>query len=321
MTHPTWAGIDVSNATLDVATCPPTEQAAFPYNPDGLARLAAWLRQRGLTHVALEATGGYERHVAHHLLGQGHGVRVLNPRRVRQFAHAITPAKNDRTDARMIAHFAHTVPGAPMPAPDTTRQTVDELVKLRQTLSHHLTALTNIRRTTQSPEALALLDKQAEGLRRAIEQTGRDTDAAIRRSQALDAKRHLLRSMPGIGPVAAATLLAQLPELGTLPTPKIAALVGVAPFDRDSGAYHGKRHIQGGRTFVRNLLYMAALSASRYNPVMRAFRDRLAATGKPPKVVLVAVMHKMLGRLNAMLHTNTPWIETHTRHTQTTNHP
>ena len=313
MTQRPWAGIDVSSTRLDVDTFPASQPTSFAYTDQGLADLGAWLAQHPVAGIAVEATGGYERRVVHVLQKCGHTVRVLNPRRVRRFAEAITPAKNDRIDARLIAHFAATIAGEPAPPHQPDRAAVDELVKLRQMLSQHHVALTNAGRLTRTAEAKALLTQQIKAVKAAIDQAADDIEAAINRSQRLHDMSELVRSMPGIGPTVAAAIVAMLPELGHLPTAKIAALVGVAPFDDDSGGRSGARHIAGGRMMLRNLFYMASLSACRYNPVMRSFHERLIARGKPPKVALVAVMHKMIARLNAMAHTGQKWDETHQR--------
>lgn len=313
MTQHLWIGIDVSSTRLDVATHPTTEHAAFPYTDQGLDDLRAWIARRPVLGIAAEASGGYERRLAHDLHQHGLGLRILNARRVRRFADAITPAKNDRLDARIIAHFAATIPADTPVPPDPDRDAVDELVKLRQLLSGQRTALQNARRLARTDAARAVADAQIKALADTIGQAERDIKAALDRSQALRDRAERLRSMPGIGPVAVAGLIAMLPELGQMSAKKIAALAGVAPFDDDSGGRHGRRHISEGRVQLRNLLYMASLSACRFNPVMKAFYDRLIGRGKPAKVALIAVVHKMLTRLNAMLHTGTDWDPAHVR--------
>jgi len=305
MAQQLWIGIDVCAQWLDVATWPATENKRFPYTDAGLAALLAWLASRAVAGVAMEATGGIERRLAYVLADGGRAVRILNPKRVRDFASSITAAKNDRIDAMMIARFASVVPGAPLQR-DASREALAEMVALRQLLSDHITALRNHGRLLRHPAMRAQIASQIKALRVRMQQIGRDIEAAIKASAPLAEQCALLRSMPGVGPVVSAAVLAWLPELGRLSPAKVAALVGVAPYDDDSGARSGKRHISGGRMDLRNLLYMAALVASRRNPVMQRFYQRLLARGKPAKVALVAVMHKMLNRLNAMVHTGQP---------------
>jgi transposase len=277
-----------------------------------MAALLDWLASRDIAGIAMEATGGIERQLAYALANAGKAPRILNPKRVRSFAKAITPAKNDRIDAAMIAHYAAVAPGAPIER-DLAREAVAEMVGLRQLLSDQVTALLNHGRRLRQPSLRAYIASQIKTLRARMQRIAREIDAAIKASAELAERAALLRSMPGIGPVVSAGLVALMPELGKLSAAKISALLGVAPFDDDSGDRSGKRRISGGRVAPRNLLYMAALVASRRNPVMRSFYERLRARGKPAKVALVAVMHKMLTRLNAMLHTGQAWDPDHRR--------
>ena len=205
-----------------------------------------------------------------------------------------------RIDARLTAHFAAVIKGEPAPPDQPGRAAVDGLAKLRQLLPQRHVASANSQRLTRTDEAKALLAQQVAALKAAIGCSPQHS-------------RRLVRSMPGIGPVVAAGVVAMLPELGHGPTAKTAAIVGAAPFDDGSGARAGPRHSAGGRMALRTLLYMASLSACRHNPVMRAFHERLVARGKPPKVALAAVMHKMTARPNAMAHTGQEWDETHRR--------
>jgi len=306
MAHLLWIGIDVSSAWLDVATYPTTHNQRFAYTDAGLDALLAWADAQGAAGIALEATGGIERRLARRLLDAGHHVRQLNPQRVRNFARAITPAKTDPLDARMIAHFAATVDGPPMTR-NQVREEIAAMVGLRQLLSDQLTALRNNARCQTQATMRDLAARQIKALRAAIQEIEAQIDAAVAACAQMAQRRRLLQSMPAVGPVVSAGLLAQLPELGQLAPGKIAALVGVAPFDDQSGGRSGARHIRGGRTQLRNLLYMAALVASRRNPVLRAFYERLRGRGKPAKVALVAVMHKMLTQLNAMLRHGQAW--------------
>lgn len=312
MAHPVLIGIDVSGKWLDTQTHPPTATKRFAYTEEGVASLVAWQADDDVTCIAMEATGGIERPLAEALAKAGRTVRILNPKRVRDFARAITPAKNDRIDAAMIAHYAAVVPGAPMQR-DAARDALSELVSLRQMFSEQVTALLNHGRQLKQKGPRGYIAAEVKALRLRIQTLNRDIEAAIKASAPLAAQSELLRSMPGVGPVVSAGLLAWVPELGQISAAKVAALVGVAPFDDDSGARSGKRRISGGRVNPRNLLYMAALVASRRNPVMKIFYDRLRARGKLAKVALVAVMHKMLIRLNAMLHTGKAWNPEHER--------
>ena len=314
MTHPTWAGIDVSSTRLDVDTFPEDQPTSFAYTDQGLADLAAWLAQHPVAGIAVEATGGYERRVAHALQGRGHLVRVLNPRRVRRFAQAITPAKNDRIDACLIAHFAAVIKGEPAPPDQPHRACIDELVKLRQLLSQHHVALTNSQRLARTDAAKALLAQQITALKAAIDQAGRDIEAAIERSRALRKVSRLVRSMPGIGPVVAAGIVVMLPELGQVPTAEIAALVGVAPFDDDSGTRSGARHVAGGHMMLRNLLTMASLSACRHSPPScGSFTSAWSPAASRPRSPSSRSCTRLVARLNAMAHTGQTWDAAHQR--------
>ena len=312
MAQITWFGIDISGKWLDAATHPVTEARRFAYTEAGMSALLAWLAEHHIAGIAMEATGGIERPLAAVLADAGKSVRILNPKRVRDFARSIRPAKNDRIDAAMIAHYAAVVPGAPVRR-EPGREALAELVALRQLFSGQVTALLNHGRQLKQNGPRAHIASEVKALRLRMQRLSRDIEAAIKASAPLAAQCALLRSMPGVGPAVSAGLLAWLPELGQLSAAKVAALVGVAPFDDDSGARSGKRRISGGRSGPRNLLYMAALVASRRNPVMKLFYDRLRARGKLAKVALVAVMHKMLIRLNAMLHTGQAWNAEHVR--------
>jgi transposase len=276
--------------------------------PAGLAALVDRLVPLGPALVVLEATGGLEVPVAAALAAAGLPVAVVNPRQVRDFARAAgTLAKTDRLDAAVLAHFAEALRPAPRPLPDATaRQWQDLLARRRQLLE--LRGMEQNRLATAATAAVrashqALLTFLDEQLRDA----DRDLEAAVQASPVWRDREDLLRQVPGIGPVVSRTLLAEVPELGTLDRKRAAALVGLAPFAHDSGQHRGARHIRGGRTAARCALYQAALSARRHNPVLKAFADRLAARGKAPKAVLVAVARKLVVIVNAMLRTMTPW--------------
>ena len=306
MPQPIWVGIDVSGKWLDVGSHPQQETIRLPYSDAGVADLLAWLSVRTVIGVAMEATGGIERTVAFALADAGHQPRIVNPKRVRDFSKAISPVKNDRIDACRIAHFAATVAVVPIER-DKMRERLDEMVTTRQFLMTQLIAARNHARLLRVPAMRAHMASQIKAIRTRIAAVERDIELAIQADQAIERDRQRLCTMPGIGPVLGAALIAWLPELGRLPAAKLAALVGVAPFDDDSGGRSGKRHISGGRIGLRNLLYMASLSAIQHNPVMKAFYHRLIAGGKLKKVALVAVMHKMLTRLNAMQRSGQGW--------------
>jgi transposase len=307
MTTPCFVGIDVAKARLDVA-CRPGPAWQVANAPAGLAALVDRLVPLGPALVVLEATGGLEVPVAAALAAAGLPVAVVNPRQVRDFARAAgTLAKTDRLDAAVLAHFAEALRPAPRPLPDATaRQWQDLLARRRQLLE--LRGMEQNRLATAATAAVrashqALLTFLDEQLRDA----DRDLEAAVQASPVWRDREDLLRQVPGIGPVVSRTLLAEVPELGTLDRKRAAALVGLAPFAHDSGQHRGARHIRGGRTAARCALYQAALSARRHNPVLKAFADRLAARGKAPKAVLVAVARKLVVIVNAMLRTMTPW--------------
>lgn len=310
MAQPIWVGIDVSGKWLDVGSHPKQDVMRLPYTDAGVTDLLAWLAIQTVTGVAMEATGGIERTLAYALADAGYQPRIVNPKRVRDFSKAISPVKNDRIDACRIAHFAATVTVQPIER-DKVRERLDEMLTTRQFLMAQLVAARNHARQLRSLVMRAHLAGQIKTLRTRMKAVERDIDAAIKADEALDQERTRLCTMPSIGPVVGAAMVAWLPELGRLSAAKIAALVGVAPFDDDSGDHSGKRHISGGRIGLRNLLYMAALSAIQHNPVMKAFYQQLIARGKLKKVALVAVMHKMLTRLNAMQRTGQDWNRDH----------
>ena len=306
MAQPVWVGIDVSGQWLDVGTYPRQQTMRLAYTDAGVVDLLAWLAAQTVSGVAIEATGGMERRVAFALADAGYHTRILNPKRVRDFAKGISLAKNDRIDACRIAHFAATVPGEPMER-DKARERLDEMVTARQFLRHQLDGACNHARGLLVPAIRSGMASHIKAIRAQIAAVERQIAAAIAADADLCEDCARCRTMPGIGPINGAGLVAWLPELGRLSAAKIAALVGVAPFDDDSGDRRGQRHIAGGRKALRNLLYMAAVVASRHNPVMKAFYNRLLSGGKLKKVALVAVMRKMLVRLNAMQRTRQPW--------------
>lgn len=299
-----FVGIDVSKDTLEVATTR-GEKGSFPNSDHGHSQLEAFLRPLHPVLVVLEATGGYELAVVEHLALSAIPLAVVNPRQVRDFAKALGKlAKTDRIDAATLAQFALAVRPEPRPLKDAQAQRLEALITRRKQLVEMLTAEKNclalakqwVREDIQA--SIRWLDQSLEKINQEI--------ADLIRSSPLWRERDaLLRSTKGIGPVTSSSLLCDLPELGRLSRQKIAALVGVVPFNRDSGKVRGKREIWGGRSYVRSILYMATLSAIQCNPVVRSFYQRLIARGKRPKVAIVACMRKLLVILNAMVRTNT----------------
>jgi transposase len=307
MTPPqVFVGIDVSKAQMEVALRP---EGRFTVANDemGCTQLAERLRAISPTLVVLEATGGYEIPITGALVAAQIPVVVVNPRHVRDFAKATgTLAKTDALDAHMLAHFAEVIQPTPRAWPDEQTQALAALVTRRRQLVDMLTAEKN--RLSQAPKPIRTsLKAHIAWLKRALEQADTDLTATIRQSPLWREKDELLRSVPGVGPVLTTTLLATVPELGTLTHKQIAALVGVAPFSRDSGLLRGKRMIWGGRAQARAALYMAAIVATRFNPIIRAFYQRLCQMGKAKKLALTACMRKLLIILNAMLKSGTPW--------------
>jgi transposase len=245
------------------------------------------------------------------LAAEGLPVAVVNPRQVRDFARATgTLAKTDRIDASILARFAEAIRPAPKPLPDEEIRALQGLLARRKQLVGMLTAENNRLPTASKPVAKRIA-AHIRWLQKELSRTDRDLEEAIKSSPTLGENEALLRSVPGVGPVLARTLLAQVPELGTLTHKRVAALVGVAPLNRDSGTLRGRRSVWGGRAEVRAALYMGALVAARRNPVVREFYERLLAAGKPKKVALVACMRKLLSILNAVLKHRTPWRPPH----------
>jgi transposase len=307
-----WIGIDISKAKLDVAVHPSGERWQVDNNAAGVASLAERLRTYTPERIVLEATGGYESVVAAALASEQLPVVVVNPRQVRDFARATGQlAKTDQLDAHVLAHFAAAIQPEVRPLPDATTRTLSALVARRRQLQDMLIAEQNRLMTAAVQDASHALREQLgehiDWLRRQIQDLDNELNQQIRSSPVWREREDLLRSIPGIGPIVSATLLSQLPELGQLDRKAIAKLVGVAPLSRDSGTLRGKRTIWGGRAAVRSVLYMAALVASRHNPRIRTFYQRLVAAGKARKLALVACMRKLLLLCNAILRNHTPW--------------
>jgi transposase len=308
-----FVGIDVSQSQLDVAVRPGARFSVSNDEP-GRATLAAQLCRLAPVLIVLEATGGLEVPLAGALAADGLPVVVVNPRRVRDFARATGQlAKTDALDAQILAHFAEVIRPAVRPLPDEQTQALAALATRRRQLVDMLTAEKNRLRTAPLSIRKSLRAHMA-WLHRERTHTDTDLAQAIQDSPVWRERDDLLRSVPGVGPVLTTTVLANLPELGTLTNKQIAALVGVAPLNRDSGTLHGKRMVWGGRAQVRATLYMAAIVATRYNPTIKTFYQRLCGLGKAKKVALVACMRKLLTTLNAMLKHRTRWRTEQSQH-------
>lgn len=302
-----FVGIDVSKDRLDVAVWPGGEAFCVANDREGRLELTRRLRRLEVEAVGLEASGGYERPVMKALFAADLPVRRVNPFRVRQFAQACgIMAKNDRIDAQVIARFVATIPDRTV-EPNPRAEELAELVTMRRQLCEELTRAGNQASHARQAVVRRLCLRRAARLKADILALDQAIAQAVAADPDMARKNALLRSTPGVGPVFAHTLLALLPELGTLTNRQAAALVGVAPYDHESGLFKGQRRIFGGRQNVRDVAYMAAIAAGRCNPALRAVRERLLAAGKKPKVVLVALMRKLVTILNAMLRDNRPW--------------
>jgi transposase len=303
-----YVGIDVAKDRLDVHVRPTGEAFAVARDGEGLAALTARLGELEPCLVVLEATGGFEVTVASALAAAKLPLAVINPRQIRDFARATGKlAKTDALDAAAIAHFAEAVRPEPRPIADEQARALGELVARRRQVVEMIGAESLRRRQLTQRRLLRRIDRHLAVLQEELSEIERELDDSIRGTPVWRENDDLLKSVPGIGPAVARTLLAELPELGTLGRKQIAALVGVAPLNRDSGTMRGRRTICGGRASVRAALYMAALVATRHNPAITAFYRRLRAAGKPAKVALVACMHKLLLILNAILRDRRPW--------------
>jgi transposase len=302
-----WVGIDVSKTTLDVALRPSRQQLQVPNTAVGITSLGQSLSALPIQQVILEATGGLEQAVALSLHQLGLTVSVINPRQGRDFARATGQlAKTDAIDAQVLAHFGEALrPAATVFASQTARE-LQALISRRRQLVEMLSAEKN-RRSTAPANVEADVEAHIEWLQNRIKQLDGEIKTLSQSQDQWQAQLKLVQSVPGIGPVIATTLIASLPELGQLSDKRLSALVGVAPLNRESGSYRGKRRIWGGRADVRAVLYMGALVGVRHNPVLQAFYERLLAKGKAKKVALTACMHKLLRLLNAIVRDQKPW--------------
>jgi transposase len=303
-----FVGVDVSKDRLDVHVRPRDEAFAVARDAQGLEELAGRLGGLGPQLVVLEATGGFEVTVAAALAAARLPVAVVNPRQIRDFARATGKlAKTDALDALAIARFAEAVRPEPRPLKDDEARALSELVARRRQIVEMMVAERNRRRQLTSQRLIKSVDRLLLALQKELSDLEQELDDTIRGTPAWREAEDLLTSVPGVGPAVARTLLAELPELEHLDRKRIAALVGVAPLNRDSGTLRGRRTIWGGRPQVRRTLYMAALVASRHNPALADFYRRLVQAGKAKKAALTAVMRKLLTILNAILRDKTPW--------------
>jgi transposase len=302
-----FVGIDVSKATLDVDCLPVNGAQQFRNEASGIAALTALLKDSGAERIVLEATGGYETALAIALAAAGLPVVVVNPKRVRDFAKASgILAKTDRLDARVLAAFAQAIALPIRPLPDQAQRELQEMLN-RRTQLVAMRAQEKARLSTALPMAKQNIREHIEWLDNQLNKLDIELTHRLRTSAVWKEKADLLKAVPGIGKVSLFTLLAKLPELGTLNRAKIAALVGVAPFNDDSGKRRGQRYIRGGRHEVRAVLYMATLTATRCNPAIKQFFERLTAAGKPFKVAITAAMRKLLTILNAIMKKHSQW--------------
>ena len=308
MSEALFVGIDVAKDSLAVASVPAGLTLSVPNSREGRQDLIKALKSHSVALVVLEATGGYERPVAFDLLDAGFTTVVANPRQVRDFARGLGElAKTDPIDAVVLARFAQLVQPKPRPAATPEEADLAELVSRRRQLVNTLTQETNRLAMARLRQVRRSIKKHISMLEREICSLDDEISRLIRADETLARKDDILRSTPGVGPNTSAMLLAHLPELGHLNRQQVAALAGVAPWDVSSGRWKGQSSIWGGRADVRSVLYMAALTARRSNPAIRAFAQRLESQGKAFKIVITACMRKLLVILNSMLRSNTKW--------------
>ena len=306
-TTPRFVGIDVAKARLDVAVRPTDDQWNVPNDEAGISQLVTRLQELAPVLIVLEATGGLELPLAAALAAAGLPLAVVNPRQVRDFAKAVGQlAKTDALDAHLLARFADVIRPTPRPLPAAQAQALSALLARRRQVIGMLVAEQQ-RLGTALSTVRPRIEAHIAWLRQELAQLDAELQATIRESPVWREKERLLRTVPGVGPVLSMTLVADRPELGQLNRKQIAALVGLAPLNCESGSLRGRRIIWGGRGRVRAALYMSTLVAVKHNPVLRAFYNRLLAAGKPKKVALIACMHKLLLTLNALLRQAMAW--------------
>ena len=301
------AGIDVSKATLDVAVTNRKEIKSFPNDDSGIKQVISYLKKQEPTLTVMESTGGLEKILAASLIEASIPVVVVNPRQVRDFARAKGKlAKTDSIDAWILAEFAKEIHPEVRPLSDKQTDEIKAMLVRRQQLKDMIT-MENNRLWPADMKVIPSIQDHLNWLKQELKNMDKDLEDKVQKSPVWKEKDDLLRSVPGVGPVLSLTLLGALPELGSLNRKQIAALAGVAPFNRDSGKYRGKRMTKGGRTRVRPALYMATLVATRFNPMIKAYYQHLLEKGKEKKVALTACMRKLLVILNAMVRENRQW--------------
>jgi len=304
---PLFVGIDVAKATLDIALRPSEQLWQIIYDDAQIEALVIQLSELSPTLIVVEATGGLERILVAALVAANLPVVVINPRLARDFAKAIGRlAKTDRMDAQVLAHYGEAIRPSRRPLPDADTQQLRALVDRRRQLMDMMSAEQS-RLNTSSARIRDAIEYHLTWLRQQVGRLDEDLDGMLKASSLWREYDAILQSTPGVGPVLSRTLISQLPELGDLNRKEVAALVGVAPFNRDSGTWRGRRTIWGGRATVRAVLYMSTLVATRYNPVIREFYERLLVSGKIKKVALIACMRKLLTILNAMIKHQQQW--------------
>jgi transposase len=304
-----YVGVDVSKGHLDVALLPSGESLVVSNDEEGFEELLGRFEALRPTLVVLEASGGFERPVAGALAAAGIAVAVVNPRQTRDFARATGKlAKTDALDAKVLARFAEAVRPTPRTLPDAEAREFSAILARRRQIIAMMTAEKNRLGAATSRAVGGRIEAHIRWLEKELGRTDRDLDKAVENNPTFKENEALLKkSVPGVGPVLCRTLLAELPELGSLSPRELSALVGVAPLNRDSGTLRGRRSVWGGRGRVREALYMGALIASRFNPAIKEFYGRLVSGGKPKKVALVACMRKLLVILNAVMRDRAPW--------------
>jgi transposase len=303
-----FVGLDVSKQHLDVAVRPHQRHFVTANNDCGIKQLVTHLAALKPQLIVLEASGGYELLVTAALAEAQLPVTLINPQVVRKFAGATGKlAKTDKIDAQVLAHFAEALKPEARTLPDQAQQLLKAVLQRRQQVVKMIGQEENRLEKTFIPIVRQDIEVHLTWLRQRLKELNRDLDEQIRQSPLWQGRDRLFQGIPGIGPVVSRAIIAQLPEVGTLPGKKAVALAGLAPYNRDSGRFRGKRMIRGGRSYLRRMLYMAAVSAVRCNPVIRAFYQRLLAAGKPKKLALTACMRKLVLILNAMVKNNQPW--------------
>ncbi len=309
MSENIYVGIDVAKDSFYAASCPSIIKAHLPNTPDGHRKLLQLLQKETIALIVLEATGGYERPLVAKLISNSLPVVVVNPRQVRDFAKGMgQKAKTDPIDAQVLAQFAQIVKPAPKPHSKPQIEELSELVRRHRQLNDLRTQESNRLATVRHPKVKKSIQKMIKILDRQIDEIDQLIRNYIDTDEDFKNKDHILQSVPGVGPQTSAMLIANLPELGTLNRQEIAALAGLAPWDRSSGKSNGQMHIWGGRKDVRSVLYMAAFTACRFNPVIHSFAERLRDNGKAYKVIITACMRKLLVILNTMIRNQTLWI-------------